>query len=74
MAFFNGLQLANFSFDTAPNGSANSAGQVYKLEMKMYNSAGVQIGGTQNIFNETLTGGIDSGGRIYYLQVFFLAI
>tara|TARA_R110002020_G_scaffold123146_9_gene279359 strand:+ start:333 stop:1829 length:1497 start_codon:yes stop_codon:yes gene_type:complete len=64
MAFFNGLQLANFSFDTAPNGSANSAGQVYKLEMKMYNSAGVQIGGTQNIFNETLTGGIDSGGSL----------
>lgn len=64
MAFFNGLQAGNFSFDTAPNGSANSAGAIYKLEMKMYNSAGVQIGGTQNIFNENLTGGIDSGASL----------
>ena len=64
-AMFNQLNSATFSFETSPNGFGSANNLVEKVELKMYNNLGVQLGATQNINNavgnEGGTGNIGTG-------------
>ena len=51
-AMFNQLNPASYSFETSPNSLPASNNRIKKIELKMYDSSGSQLGSTQDIEND----------------------
>lgn len=58
LAMFNRIDASNYSFETAPSGANN---EISFLQIKLYNSANVQLGSTITVSNNGANGGTDSG-------------